>query len=124
MNVIDADARHDPQSDPEPSKCACCGEPYRFRWCDHHGIAVCTTCGLPYRLLHYDAEDRREEKPPSVAVEGKNLDAALRYWQEMRRRVLPGMYDFPARPATYSGATPDDVKAWNAWWDRTNEDDK
>jgi len=97
--------------------CAVCDAPFRFRWTDTHGVAVCATCGTPYRILHYDG-DKRVEKPPECQLLPEWIAIARRYFAETKRMVDPGGFDMGilgGRTATYSGATQEDFEAWATW---------
>jgi hypothetical protein len=74
------------------------------------GVAACGSCGLPYRLYHYEGEgddQKRVEKPPSIAVKESWLPLARRYWIETHQRTFPAAFDFMSGRGgrTYSGAS-------------------
>ncbi len=101
--------------------CDVCFEEAHFRWTDTHGVAVCGICGTPYRLYHYNEQNEREEKPPSLQLNDEGLAIARQYWSEKRRRVFPGSFDmgtFRSRGCrTYSGATEDDIESFGTWYE-------
>ena len=101
--------------------CDVCETRLSFTWSDQHGVGVCVTCGLPYRIYHYEEHGGtsvRVDKPPTIAIRDAWMPIGKRYWLEMRRRVFPGAFDMGflgGRSHTYSGATRDDVQAWDSW---------
>ena len=102
-------------------ECQICGKELSFQWSDTHGVGVCISCGLPYTIFHYDEHKVFVEKPPDVAIKAEWIEVGKRYWQETKRRVFPGSYDwgfFGHRDRTYSGATEDDYRSWNEWLEK------
>jgi len=58
------------------------------------------------------------EGPPTVAIKEAWVTICQRYHKETGRFVVPGCYDMrilSGERATYSGATREDMEAWNAW---------
>lgn len=99
--------------------CELCEKDFSFRWTDSHGVGVCTSCGTPYTIYHYE-DDKRVEKPPEIALKPSGVELAKRYWLEHKRRVFPGAFDMGILRSrgdrTYSGATDDDMRAWDDWY--------
>jgi hypothetical protein len=108
----------------EQQKCDCCESALFFQWCDTHGIGVCTTCGLPYTIYHYEGEGEartRVDKAPEMALTVEGLAIAKRYWTERKRRVFPAAYDMgilSRRDRSYSGATHDDIREFEDWYEQ------
>lgn len=105
----------------EQITCVTCDESRpSFRWTDTHGVAVCNRCGTPYRLFHYDEDDKRVEKPPTVCLNDDGVQIARRYWAEAHRMVYPGCYDMGIMrgSSSYSGATEDDAEAFGKWYEQ------
>lgn len=102
--------------------CIVCGKAPYFAWTDTHGVAACSVCGMPYRLFFYDKDGNRiEGREPEPAMDETGIEIAKRYWSEERRRVYPGVFDlgfYSGEETTYSGATHDDVREFNRWYDR------
>jgi hypothetical protein len=97
-------------------KCAVCDNGLCFKWADTHGVGVCYECALPYVIYHYDADKKRVDKPPEVAVKEEWLPAARAYYAETKRKVFPGSYSFMSHGGrTYCGATEDDIRAFDNW---------
>lgn len=98
-------------------KCECCDYELHVQWSDTHGIGACLTCGLPYRILHYE-DDKRVDKPPSVALSPVGVEIAKRYWREEHRRVFPAAYDMGVGRSgrSYSGASAEDCEKFGAWY--------
>lgn len=80
--------------------CSLCESSLSFSWTDHHGIAQCVHCGAPYTVFHYDAENRRIEKPPELLLT-EDLERARRFHADTKRKLsavgmglsFPGGYD-------------------------------
>ena len=99
--------------------CEVCDNELSFQWSDTHGVGACFTCGTPYTIFHYDDNKKRIDKPPEVALDKTGVDMAKRYWSECHRRVFPGCFDvgfLGGRSTTYSGATQEDITAFNDWY--------
>lgn len=98
-------------------KCECCGDRLTFQWSDTHGVGACVQCGLPYTIYHYE-DDKRVEKPPSVAVTPRGVEIAKEYWGETKRRVFPAVYDMGVgrNGYSYSGASAEDCRLFNEWY--------
>ena len=98
--------------------CEICQNPLIFNWTDTHGVGVCIRCGAPYRIYHYDSDSKRLDAPPRLALNESGVNIARRYWAQHKRMVFPGVYDigFTRGSRTYSGASSDDIDAFNAWY--------
>lgn len=92
--------------------CAVCDQPQRFRWTDTHGVGACLTCGAPYRIYHYE-ENKRVEGAPSLEMVDWFVPFARQYWQENRRNVFPGAYNFPG--SSYEVASNEDFETFRDW---------
>ena len=100
--------------------CEVCERGLSFTWTDTHGVGVCMCCGVPYRIYHYDEDNKRiPDKAPVPAITKKGLEIAKQYWSEKGQMVYPGAFDMGflgGREATYSGATANDIEAFNDWY--------
>lgn len=114
-------------SDDTPATCLVCNSPHGFQWTDTHGVGVCHRCGAPYTVFHYAASEsgnKRVDKAPEIALNPEGVVLARRYWAETQRMVYPAAYDMgflSGRSTTYSGATQDDLNAFEEWHDRQPE---
>ncbi len=106
----------------DDTKCDVCGERLVFQWSDTHGVGVCCHCLAPYNIYQYE-NDKRVDGPPTLALTEQGKALALRYWQETNRKVFPGTYDMGIgrNGCTYSGATGEDIRHFNAWYARQPE---
>ena len=104
----------------ERQKCECCETELMVQWSDTHGVGACTTCGMPYTIYHYEEVDGKKtsvDKPPSIAIVPEWVEIGKRYWQETRGRVFPASFDMGIGRSgrSYSGATLEDCKKFDAW---------
>lgn len=99
--------------------CEICQTPLTFRWTDTHGVGACTTCGTPYRILHYE-EGKRVELPPMLMLVDSYVPFAVRYWNEHRRNVDPGAFNFPG--SDYEVATREDFRLAAEWYEAHREE--
>jgi hypothetical protein len=97
--------------------CAVCDGSLAFHWTDTHGVGVCSHCGALYTVLHCEGKER-VNKPAECALSPEGVALAKR-WAEHKRMVYPGACDMGflgGRNYTYSGATRDDIRAFEEWY--------
>lgn len=68
---------------PKDFECEICGDqPPTVTWVDLHGEAVCTNCGTPYKVIHYDEDGNRVDKPPTITIKKNWIPILEEYWEK------------------------------------------
>ncbi len=106
---------------PEDFECEICGDsPMKGTWTAFHGEAVCMNCGVPYKVIHYDEDKNRIEKPPKLHLKEKWIPIIKEYWENVGDFMgLGTILNYRSYPRFYEGR-----KKFGKWVEENDKEPK
>ena len=104
----------------ERPACVICDEVLTFSWTDTHGVGQCVKCGAPYRIIHYDENRNRVERPPQFMLYDEFAPFLRRAFAETGAKY-PARWGFSFSDS-YDVATNEDASRMKAWLDAHDQE--